>query len=217
MSEAVIAPTFLFRFAVPLRRCEPIWSAAGLELDDSHLLPSLGELEGRSPFASLRAAWSDAGLTFVLRVEGKAQPAWCRAARPEDSDGLQLWIDTRDTHNVHRASRFCHQFVFLPFGGGRSQNEPFATLLPINRARENPRPIPPGTLKALSQQLADGYVLQAHLPAAALTGFDPGEHPRLGFTYAVRDREKGLQSFHVAQEFPFSEDPSLWSTLELSR
>ena len=27
-------------------------------------------------------------------------------------------IDTRDVRNVHRATRFCHRFLFLPTGGG---------------------------------------------------------------------------------------------------
>jgi hypothetical protein len=37
----------------------------------------------------------------------------------------------------------------------------------------------------------------------------------LGFSYAVMDRELGWQTFTVASEFPFDEDPSLWGTLEL--
>ena len=68
----------------------------------------------------MRAAWSEAGLAFSVRVEGKKHPSWCRETKLEDSDALQLWIDTRDTHNIHRASRFCHRFIFLPGGGGRS-------------------------------------------------------------------------------------------------
>jgi hypothetical protein len=43
------------------------------------------------------------------------------------------------------------------------------------------------------------------------------EHPRLGFCYAVMDRELGWQTFTVGPEFPFAEDPSLWGTLELEK
>jgi hypothetical protein len=50
-----------------------------------------------------------------------------------------------------------------------------------------------------------------------LTGFDPVENPRIGFTYAVIDRELGDQTFNCAAEFPYQEDPSLWATLELVR
>jgi hypothetical protein len=68
-----------------------------------------------------------------------------------------------------------------------------------------------------SEKRIDGYLLQACVPAEALTGFDPAEHGRLGFTYAVVDRELGWQTFSIGPEFPFVEDPSLWGTLELVR
>jgi hypothetical protein len=49
------------------------------------------------------------------------------------------------------------------------------------------------------------------------TGFDTEEHSRLGFSYAIVDRELGWQTFSVGPEFPIQEDPSLWGTLELTR
>jgi hypothetical protein len=215
MTEPILAPTFLFRFSAPLRRFDGEWTSSGMELDESHRLPSFGELEDRPVFADLRAGWSAAGLFFSVRVSGKRQMPWCRDSRVEDSDGLQVWIDTRDTHNVHRASRFCHRFVFLPFGSGRGLAEPTARLLGINRARENPKPIGARDIPIRSEKRVDGYVMQSHIPADMLTGYDPEEHTRLGFSYAVIDRELGWQSFSVGPEFPFMEDPSLWGTLEL--
>jgi hypothetical protein len=216
MSDTLLAPTFLFRFSVPCRRHDPIWPAKRVdELDERHVLPSFGEVEGRPLFADLRAAWSEGGLLFALRVSGKKQSVWCRSSRIEDSDGLHVWVDTRDTHNIHRATRFCHRFAFLPSGGGPRSEEPVARLLSINRARENPKPVSDTALAVRVRKRVDGYLLQAHIPAAALTGYDPSEHARLGFTYAVTDRELGWQTFTVGAEFPFGEDPSLWGTLEL--
>src|SRR5438270_607721 len=61
-----------------------------------------------------------------------------------------------------------------------------------------------------------GYVLEAFLPAAVLHGFDPEQNPRLGFYYAVRDAELGEQVLSVGADFPYWEDPSLWSVLELA-
>ena len=215
MSEALLAPTFLFRFSVPCRHFEPLWPAKGADLGPEYALPSFGELEGRPKFADLRAAWSEEGLLFTVTVSGKRQSVWCRSSRIEDSDGLHVWIDTRDTHNIHRASRFCHRFAFLPTGGGASEDQPLARLLVINRARENPKSIADSTLRIRAQVRSGGYALQAHIPAAALTGFDPLEHPRLGFAYAVVDRELGWQTLTMGPEFPIDEDPSLWGSLEL--
>lgn len=215
MTETLLAPTFLFRFAVPCRHFEPLWPAKGTELGPEYALPSFGELEGRPKFADVRAAWSQEGLLLTVQVAGKKQNVWCRASRPEDSDGLHVWIDTRDTHNIHRASRFCHRFALLPAGGGSAETQPAARLLMINRARENPKSVADSTLGIRARVRSGGYALQAYLPAAALTGFDPAEHPRLGFTYAVIDRELGWQTFTMGPEFPFDEDPSLWGSLEL--
>ena len=62
-----------------------------------------------------------------------------------------------------------------------------------------------------------GYRVEAFLSSAALTGFDPEEHPRLGLFYAVRDSELGEQTLSIGHEFPYGEDPSLWEVLELSK
>ena len=217
MSEALLAPTFLFRFATTCRYRKNLWAEKGIKLGEAYVLPSFGELEGKPLFADLRAAWSEEGLAFALKVVGKKQTPWCRATRLDDSDGLQVWIDTRNAHNIHRASRFCHRFVFLPFGGGQRLDAPVAELAPINRAKESPKPFDNTALEVRGTKRHDGYVLHAFIPAETMTGFDPSDHPRLGFSYAVVDRELGWQTFSVGPEFPFAEDPSLWGTLELSR
>jgi hypothetical protein len=238
MTNPLLPTRFLFRFSAACRYRELLWTAEGAGLDESYRLPALVELEERTAWADVRAAWSETGLALTVHVCGKQQPPWCRESRSEDSDCLQVWIDTRDVHNVHRAGRFCHRFVFLP--GGESVTKgtdtdnvrhadrtakrvptPFrqtsAQALPINRAREQPNPIRPGLLRAYCQRHGNDYILEALIPAEALTGFDPAEHPRLGFTYAVIDRELGQQTFGVGGPMPYQEDPSLWATLELTR
>jgi hypothetical protein len=241
MTAPLLPTRFLFRFSAACKHHDPLWTAKGASLvpanlDETCRLVSLAELEGRTAWADVRAAWSEAGLAFTVRVEGKRRPPWCDPSQPEASDGLHLWIDTRDVHNVHRAGRFCHRFVFLPekvpekgselFSGGKTARTKTAVsrktvltpfFLPINRAREQPRPVPEGSLQARCQALKDGYLLEALIPADSLTGFDPAEHPRLGFTYAVLDRELGEQTFGVGSPMPYQEDPSLWATLELTK
>lgn len=217
MTSPLIPPRTLFRFAAPCRYRDALWSAAGADLDESYRLPNLAALDGSRDYADVRAAWNEKGLVFAIRVAGKRRAPFCDERKLTESDGLQLWIDTRDTHNVHRASRFCHRFVCLPYGAGRKRDEPIADQQLINRARENARPVRPQDLRCKSEQRVDGYLLQFCLPADALTGFDPVEHPRLGFNYLVQDQELGQQTFSAGGELPFDEDPSLWGTLELSR
>ena len=212
---SLLAKRFLFRFSTPCFYRKALWTSRGARLGDKYRLVSLAELEDRPGAAEVRAAWSEAGVALTIRVGSKKQPAWCRTTRPDDSDGVQLWIDTRDVHNIHRASRFCHRFLFMPSGGGKQLDQPVAQWMPINRAREHPHAIKPGQIEVQSEKLPDGYLLDVFLAADALTGFDPEEHPRLGFNYAVIDRELGEQTFSVGSPMPYHEDPSLWATLEL--
>ena len=219
MSDLLLPSRFLFRFSVPcLDARAAVDAPRATGLDERYRLPSLAELEGRAAWADVRAAWSPAGLAFSVRVAGKQQPAWCRDSRPEDSDGLQVWIDTRDVHNVHRAGRFCHRFIFLPRGGGRRLDEPVGRSCCRSIARgSNAGRSSPGRFKSAASGSPAATLLEALLPAEALTGFDPQEHPRLGFTYAVLDRELGEQTLGVGSPMPYQEDPSLWATLELVR
>lgn len=215
MPDSLIPARAAFRFSVPCLEATAGTLGKDLELPERFQLPFLGELEGRKPFADVRAAWNEEGLVFSVRVFGKRAAPWCRDSRIDDSDGLQIWIDTRDTHNIHRASRFCHRFVFLPSGAGRKLEDAVAEQMLINRARENAKPAKSAQLKAQAEKRVDGYVLRALIAAGALTGFDPVDNPRLGFTYLLADRELGEQTFTVGGEFPYREDPSLWGTLEL--
>lgn len=217
MTEALISPPILFRFAVPCLYTQQKWTASGIKLGQEHRLPCFAELAGKQPFADVRLAWSEQGIAFNATVTGKQQPPWCRDSRIDDSDGLQLFLDTRNTQNIHRAGRFCHRFAFLPIGAGHKLDEPVAVLLAINRAKESPREIDPAALKVRCQRLQDGYALEGFIPAAALTGYSPTDQPAIGFSYAVIDRELGWQTFTVGPELPFIEDPSLWGTLELMR
>jgi hypothetical protein len=219
-TNTLLAPRFLFRFAMPLLRRGVIWKAGGVELEESHRLLNLAELDtgtaDREPsFADVRMAWSPDGLVLNVRVDGKKQAPWCREGRLEDSDGLQVWIDTRATLNIHRASRYCHRYAFLPAGAGRDQKEPLADQLLINRARENARPIRPRELQVASKLTKTGYWLAALVPGVALGGWDPQQHRQIGFTYAVFDRELGRQTFATGSAFPFEEDPTCWAVVDL--
>lgn len=211
----LLAPTFLYRFAIPCQHQADLEKRRPLALPDACILPCFSRLEGKPVFADVRLAWSATGIGVQLRIVGKRQPAWCRDSRIEDSDGLQLWIDTRNTQNIHRAGRFCHRFAFLPSGGGRKLDEPVGALLAINRAKESPREIEQRQLEVRSDRRVDGYLLEAFIPASALTGYSPTDSPQLGFMYAVADKELGTQTFTVGDEFPYDEDPSLWGTLDL--
>jgi hypothetical protein len=210
---------FLFRV------CHPCPFVADIPDDDEDLfhLPlscqvsNYADMDGKDNFADFRLAWNEQGLALELDVRGKQRPPAGDAQKPRYSDGLSLWIDTRDARTSHRASRFCHQFHFLPAGSGDERDEPAFVQQKIHRALQDAPLAPPEAISFRCRRLATGYRLAAFLPAEVLAGFDPEQNPRMGFYYVVRDGELGEQTVSAATDLPYAEDPTLWGVLELMK
>jgi hypothetical protein len=210
---------FLFRLSVPCRKVLGVPLAAGdawIDLPETCRIDDLSEMDDGSRFAEVRLAWNENGLALQLTVRGKEGKPEADVSRPASSDGLTLWLDTRDARTSHRAGRFCHQFHLLPTGGGEDGDEAVVVQTPIHRAQQDAPLAPPGSIPIRARATAAGYRLEAFLPASALNGFDPDQNRRLGIAYLVRDQELGSQSLGPSVDFPLGEDPSLWSVLELT-
>jgi hypothetical protein len=217
---SIIPPRFLFRVSHPCRYVKTIprqEKGEILELPDSYRLENFAGTEATKNFADVRIAWNEFGLGVQAEVRGKEQAPRGDESRPRGSDGLTLWIDTRDARTAHRASRYCHQFHLLPAGGGPDRDEPAWVQAKINRALHDAPTAPANSVLVRAAHRKGGYLLEAFLPAPALHGFDPEQNRRMGIYYAVRDAELGEQVLSVGPEFPYWEDPSLWSVLELVR
>jgi len=215
---AAILPTrFLFRYAVSVRYEAklPRKGARLLDLPADSAWPPFDSLENERPLGDLRLAWNETGFGVSVELRGKKRRPQCSTPLPTMADGLQVWIDTRNTQSIHRASRFCHHFCLLPMGGGKGQVEPVARQIPIARAREEAPLANSADVLIAANVGRDGYLLEAWFPARTLHGYDPEANPRLGFYFHLRDSELGEQFLSVGPEFPFAHDPSLWATLEL--
>jgi hypothetical protein len=213
----LIPNRFLFRVAYPCRYVLEVPREGDdlLDLPQECRLENFADMDERRNFADVRLAWNERGLAVQVEVRGKDQPATSDSTRPRHSDGLSLWIDTRDARTSHRASRYCHQFHFLPTGGGEDRDEPCFVQSKINRALQDAPTAPAGSVALKARPVRGGYRVEAFLPAAVLHGFDPEQNPRLGVCYAVHDRELGDQVLSVGSDFPYTEDPTLWGVLEL--
>ncbi|MFW6124692.1 MAG: hypothetical protein ACOC46_00980 [Pirellulales bacterium] len=217
--ETLLPARFLFRLELPCRYrvAMPVRGERLLNLPEEYRLENFAGIEGRENFADVWLAWNQRGLGISARVTGKRKPPLCDANRPAAGDGLQVWIDTRAARGSHRANRFCHHFYFLRAGGGRRRRDPSGGQLRIRRAREEGRLCAPRDLAVHAEARSGGYLLEAFVPATALAGYDPAENPRLGFFYWLEDGELGWQSLGYGRDFPYAEDPSLWTLVELVR
>lgn len=221
----VIPPAFAFHFALPVLRHDSLPRAGQRLLDlgseysipwpDASLMGSAQVAGPSTAHVDLRMAWNDRGLGISVTISGRSNEPTANLYEPLASDGLQVWIDTRNTQTIHRASRFCHYFCLIAAGTHETAPKPCVFQLPIARASEDAKQHPPTAFRIERMQHADGYSLEAWLPAATLTGFDVETCSQLGFMCWLVDRELGNVSFTVGAEFPFASDPSLWQTLDL--
>lgn len=216
---ALVPHRFLVRVAHPCLYVKGIPATADdeqlFDLPDAAVLNNFSELDLPRRFADVRMAWNEFGIAVQVTVTGKKEHPQGDADKPRQSDGVTVWIDTRDARTSHRASRYCHQFHLLPSGGGADKDEPAVGQTKINRALQDAPLCSPTDIAFRHHKVKGGYRLEAFFPAAVLTGFDPEQHPRLGVFYHVRDAEHGDQTLSVNTDFPFSDDPSLWEVLEL--
>ncbi|MGE3807833.1 MAG: hypothetical protein AB7K24_24480 [Gemmataceae bacterium] len=214
-----VPASFLLRVAYPCRYLKKMPDEGDrlFDLPETYRVPFLGGMDRKQPFADVRLAWNELGIGLQVEVTGKEQELKGDATRPRSSDGVTVWIDTRDARTSHRASRYCLQFHLLPTGGGPESDQPGLVQAKINRALQDAPHVPAGAVPFRVQHRKSGYLLEAFFSAPVLSGYDPELNRRLGFFYAVRDAELGEQLLSLAGEFPYWEDPSLWSVLELQK
>jgi hypothetical protein len=211
----LVNPAALFRLRLRCPRRDALWPPADWGVDDACRLPSFAAVTGVPDVLELSLAWNASGLAVHAVTRGLGAARWCQPTRPEDSDGLHLWIATRPTGESHRAGRFCRRFALLPTGGGLRADRPVAVAPPIPRASESPADPPAGSVSIEGACLADGWLIDALLTEAALPGWDPAEVPRLGFFAAVIDRRLGRVPCFAPPEFPWDGDPTTWAELDL--
>jgi hypothetical protein len=213
----LVNPAALFRLRLVCPRRQVLWPPAASGLDESCRLPSFAAVVGVPDILELFAAWNDDGLAVRGIARGVGGQRWCHPTKPEDSDGLHLWIATRPTGDSHRAGRFCRRLALLPTGGGLRADKPAAVPAVIPRTSELPAELPAGTVQLESKFLTDGWQIEAFMSAAALPGWDPTEIPRLGFFAAIVERRLGQVPCFAPPEFPWDSDPTTWAELALER
>jgi hypothetical protein len=186
-----------------------------IELPESARLDPFADTDGAPNFADVRLGWNETGLGLSVEVKGRENLPIGDAARPRQSDGITLWIDTRGDRTGHRATRTCHQFHFLAAGGGPNKDEPAFVQSKIHRALQDAPLASAADVPFRYERRKRGYRIEAFLSGKVLTGFDPEQYPRLGVFFAVADFEKGMQTPGADSDFPFADDPSLWASLDL--
>lgn len=254
MANRLIEPTLLFDFSINLKSVVRIGASdtsrskskrkiaesttqrlhgpTDWELEESHKLPNFAALAGYPNRATVWAGWAMDGMYFKMKITGKSSAPHFYGNTGGVSDGLRVWVDTRSSPGIHRATRFCHCFHFFPGQSTGSQStvanslhakddqvsdQARGVLDSIPRFREAPNAIDAQKLLVSSHIEKDGYTLWSHVPTSCLTGYAPDQFDAISLFVEVVDFELGTQSISLGPELRYVEDPSLWIRAELTK
>jgi hypothetical protein len=185
---------------------------------DEALLPSLIDLEPEdAAIADVYGGWNEDGLYFAFDVPNRPAPVQCDVKQWWKMDGIRICIDTRDTRNNKRATRFCHFLYALPTGGGTDGTAPIVGQHRMSRSKEPPPAMAMDQVRVASHVLKRRYTLELSIGAGALAGWEPAEHPRIGFFYKIKDTQLGAQHLTATDELGWNVDPSTWATVVLTQ
>jgi len=209
----------LFQFEIPIRRREwlPVVDADMSKWSAEYLLPPLVRVEDSWPFADVYWAWDQEGLMLAFDVPDRHGPLRCDRNEWWKGDGVRICVDTRDTRDVKRATRFCHFFYALPTGGGPRRDRPVVGTRPMSRAKEPAPAVDVSAIRVAARVERRRYSLELAIPATCLHGWNPAEHQRIGVFYKIKDTGCGAQHLSVDDELGWNVDPSTWATGVLVR
>jgi len=181
-----------------------------LKADRSMLLPSTGDLLDEDTFADVYVAWNFEKLAFLIDV--KMPFAEINETDLRKGDSVELFIDTRDLKSKGTVSKFCHHFVFYPAAIQGFYGREVTRF----RGEDVHRLCHPEDLLVTPKISARSYAMAIEIPATTLTGFDPMNFPRLGFTYRINRAGGRAQHFAVSSdEYVIEQHPATWGTLKL--
>lgn len=163
-----------------------------------YLLGNSCDLSGERECAKVYIGWSEKGLFFHFDVK----------ASLDDESKIELFIDTRDVKTSGYNTRFCHHFFFSP--SSKQEKTHF-------RNPEEMHPLcPQNLLESHFKKEKSSFKAEIFIPKECLTGYEPHQLGRLGFTYRVSS-DGSTQHFSVlSSDYNFEELPALWASLNLT-
>lgn len=174
-----------------------------------YLLPNTSEWLSEEHFAEVAAAWNESGLFIDVFVEKPFEEALY--PRFDGGDAVELFFDTRDLKTAGFATRFTHQFLFLPQAvqGVKAQE------LTHFRTEDTHLHCDPADLQLSTEFTKKNYEMEIFIPAHCLQGYDPASFDRIGFTYRIHRYKGTPQHFSLSsQHFTLEQHPRLWASFK---
>lgn len=213
----IVPPSFLFQYQLSVLRMDDLPRKKGrpLQLPDTATIFVPATMNEGSAGFDVRLAWNPNGLAMELAVHGKKQEISGRQHDLKHSDYVSVFIDTRHTANVHRATQFCTALRIFP-SDEAFNDQPTVQFVDLAQQSGTRRAQDAKKVVLAVASLSDGYRLELWIPAAQMPGFaETPEIGHLGFYVVVEDTELGVLPLSIGDDFPITHDPSTWLQLNL--
>ncbi len=213
----IVPPSFLFQYQLSIPRMDDLPRKKGrrLQLPDTARVFVPATMNEGAAVLDVRLAWNPDGLGMELIVHGKKQELSGRRHDLKHSDHVLVFIDTRHTANVHRATQFCTSLQILP-SDEAADDGPTVQFVDIAQQRGTHREQDAKKVVVAVESVSDGYRLELWIPAVQIPGFaETPEIGHLGFYVVVEDTELGQLPLSIGDDFPIALDPSTWLQLNL--
>ena len=195
------------------------WPAAA-RIQGIKRAPTIGLERSRHPLPQLFLGWNEAGLYLGFEVfddDIQAAPAngwwWTR-------DNVEFWVSTRPVASDQvRYDAHSHQFFFVPI-------DPPGTDGTGGVVGQWHRPgdalaghlIPHPQIRPAVRVLPGRYVVEMHIPAGALHGFDPASTDEIAVNFHVRNFQHATEYFWSAPKEAMTQlRPNTWGMAYLRR
>ena len=214
----IVPPSFLFQYQLSVPRVDGLPKKKGksLQLPDTARVFVPSSLNEGTAGLELKLGWNPDGLAIEIAVRGKKEETAGRRHDLKNSDVVYVFLDTRHTANVHRATEFCTALLILP-SDEAADDKPTVQFVEIAQQRGTRREPDAKRVMVNIQNQSDGYLLNLWIPAAQMPGFDQIEEiGHLGFYIVVEDTELGQLPLSIGDDFPVAHDPSTWLQLNLA-
>lgn len=214
----IVPPSFLFQYQLTVPRVDGLPKKKGkaLQLPDAARVFVPSALNAGTAGLELKLGWNPDGLAIEIVVRGKKEEPAGRRHDLKNSDVVYIFIDTRHTANVHRATEFCTALQILP-SDEVNDDAPTVQFVEIAQQRGTRRQPDAKRVMLNVQNQQDGYQLDVWIPTAQMPGFDQIEEiGHLGFYIVVEDTELGQLPLSIGDDFPVTHDPSTWLQLNLA-
>ena len=179
---------------------------------------TVGLERSQLPLPNIYLGWTEKGLFIAFEVfdndiQGAPAKGWWWTR-----DHVEFWLSTRAPANDQDGyDVYSHQFFFVPNEWPRDDGI-------LGTAGQWHRPgdaikdhlIPHPQIKTATRVRPDRYVVEMFLPASALNGFDPQQHPDLAFNIHVRNFQHATDYFWSAPKEVMTQiHPNTWGQLKL--